>query len=370
MSILFLGYVLGVPLLLDRLTKRVAPLRPVPPVLLCYGAGILLASTGLLPFPEAWLHRAAEVGVLLALPFLLFSTDLLRFLRSAPRVVGSFLLCVASVFVVTYLAQLGRGHLLAEPATVSGMLVGLYTGGTPDMNAVAVAAGAPESLIVYLNIADIVCGGVYFLLLLSVVPALFGRMLPAYRPVGDPTDRAPAFGGAFRWQEVGAALLLTVGIVGAAVGLTYLLTGALRAVGLLILFITTGSVLASLWPRVRAWRGTFETGDYLLLVFSLAIGSLADFTQIKSEALGLIAHMAVVLGGSISLHLLLARLFGLDRDTVILTSVAALYGPAFIGQVARVLGNRELVFGAIAASLVGYALGNYLGLLMIELVSP
>ena len=139
----------------------------------------------------------------------------------------------------------------------------------------------------------------------------------------------------------------------------------MRAVGLLILFITTLSVLASLVPRVRRWRGTFEAGDYLLLVFSLAIGTLADFTQIEAEALGLIAHMALVLGGSIVLHLLLARVFRLDRDTVLLTSIAAFYGPAFIGQVARVLGNRELVFGAIAASLVGYALGNYLGLLMV-----
>jgi len=62
------------------------------------------------------------------------------------------------------------------------------------------------------------------------------------------------------------------------------------------------------------------------------------------------------------LHLLLARLFRIDRDTVMITSTAALYGPVFVAQVATVIGNKKLVLAGIALGLLGYAIGNYLGL--------
>ncbi len=55
-------------------------------------------------------------------------------------------------------------------------------------------------------------------------------------------------------------------------------------------------------------------------------------------------------------------LLRLDRDTVLITSTAAIYGPAFVGSVAVALKNKEIVFSGIAASLIGIAAGNYLGL--------
>jgi len=60
--------------------------------------------------------------------------------------------------------------------------------------------------------------------------------------------------------------------------------------------------------------------------------------------------------------LLLAALFRIDRDTFLFTSVAALYGPPFIGQMASITNNRQLIFSGIAMGLLGYAIGNYLGI--------
>ena len=359
-------YLLGLPLLFLWATKNFAWLKPIPPVLLCYGTGIIVAGMHLLPLPEAGLHQAAEISVLLALPLLLYATDLVKFVRSAPSIIGSFFLCVFSVCAAVIGVALWRGDTIADAPTVSGMLVGLYTGGTPDLNAVGVAAGAPESLLVYLNISDIVCGGVYFLLLVSVVPILFGFLLRKNN--NEKILEEEYDSGRFNWVEVAKAHTLSLVILAVSIGITWWSTGALQSVGLIILLLTTLSLLAALYPPIRNWQGTYAAGEYWLLVFSLAIGSLADFTQLEDEALQLIGYMALVLSGSILLHLLLGMLFRLDRDTVILTSVAALYGPAFIGQVASVLGNRALVVGAIAASLVGYALGNYLGLAMIPVV--
>ena len=359
-------YLLGLPLLFLIANRRIAWLRPVPPVLLCYGTGIVVASIGLFPLDPAALHTAAEVTILLALPLLLYSTDVVRFVRSAPKIIGSFLLCVLSVCIMVLVVALWRGATVVDTATVSGMLVGLYTGGTPDMNAVGVAAGASETLLVNLNIADIVCGGIYFLLLVSIIPTVFGWVLRDFNTEKITTEENETV--VPDYTNLLKAHLLAVGILAGAVGIVYLFTGEMSAVGTIVLLITTLSVVAGLSPTVRSWKGTYQAGEYWLLVFSLAIGTLADFTQIQGEILPLIGYMAAVLSGTVVLHLLLGALFRIDRDTVILTSVAALYGPAFVGQVASVLGNRALVFGTIAASLVGYALGNYLGLAMIPVV--
>jgi uncharacterized membrane protein len=66
--------------------------------------------------------------------------------------------------------------------------------------------------------------------------------------------------------------------------------------------------------------------------------------------------------GSILLHFILAAIFRIDRDTVIITSTAAIYGPAFIGPVANAIKNRDIIGLGITIGLLGYAIGTYLGM--------
>ena len=75
------------------------------------------------------------------------------------------------------------------------------------------------------------------------------------------------------------------------------------------------------------------------------------------------AWTAAVLVVGIALHLAFCWLTGTDRDTAVITTSAAIFGPAMIGPVAQQLKNPELVLSGITAALAGLALGNYLGLL-------
>ena len=47
---------------------------------------------------------------------------------------------------------------------------------------------------------------------------------------------------------------------------------------------------------------------------------------------------------------------------VMITSTAAIYGPVFVGQIASAIGNKKLIFTGIALGLLGFAVGNYLGI--------
>ena len=106
----------------------------------------------------------------------------------------------------------------------------------------------------------------------------------------------------------------------------------------------------------------FEMGEYLLLMFCVAIGMMADFTKLAADGGMIIGFTALVLGTTIILHLIFSKLFKIDSDTVLITSTAAIYGPVFIGQIASAIRNRSLVFSGMATGLIGFAIGNYLGI--------
>ena len=79
-------------------------------------------------------------------------------------------------------------------------------------------------------------------------------------------------------------------------------------------------------------------------------------------------YSAVALSSSVLIHLLLARIFRVDRDTFMITSTAAIYGPAFIGPIASTLNNRSLILPGITLALLGFAIGNYLGISLARLM--
>ena len=64
---------------------------------------------------------------------------------------------------------------------------------------------------------------------------------------------------------------------------------------------------------------------------------------------------------ALSLHLLLCRVFNIDRDTMMITQTAGFYGPPFIGQIAAVIQNRALIFSGIMTGLVGLSVANFIG---------
>lgn len=355
---------LGFPFLSRRLARRGVLPDWLSPVVLCYAAGILLKNTGLFPLNDEWSTTATEVGILFAIPLLLYATDLKRWLSYAGSSLLSFGLCMLSGIIATVAAAYWFLDDLPDTWRLAGMLAGIYTGGTPNMQAIGLALKAPQETIILVNAADVLLGGVYLLLLTSVMPKWLKAVLPGFEPgksievedgVTDPYET-------FSYSHAIRATGLTVLVIGGALGLTWLAYGQLDQLAFLILMLTSLSLAASFVPTVRNWDNTFETGEYFLLIFCVALGMLADFQHIIDKGLEIVQFTAVALLGTIFLHLLLSLVFRIDRDTFLFTSVAAIYGPPFIGQIASITGNRQLILSGIAMGLLGYAMGNYLGI--------
>ena len=335
------------------------------PVVMAYAVGIASVTFGLMPLNPIISKYFSELSIMLAIPLLLFSADILGWFRHARSTVLSFVFAIISAALSCIIAAYLFRDKLDLVWDYAAMLTGVYTGGTANMQAVGIAIGADEDSFALINSVEIVCGGIYLLFLTSFAPLLFGKVLPAYESDGntseiddDPVEIKKD------WKSMALATLLAIVILGVTLGLATALYGGLTNTTFIILSLTTLSVIASFSTKIRALRGSFEVGDYLLLMFCVAVGMRSDFGNIVEQGGVLLAFTALSWLLAIGFHLILSIIFRIDRDTTLITSTAALYGPAFIGQIASVLKNRDVVFAGIATGLVGYAIGNYLGISM------
>lgn len=338
------------------------------PVVFCYGIGIIISNLHLFPLNNELSNYVTQGTIVLAIPLLLFSTKILKWLKYTGKGLLSFGFCVLSAMVGSALAWYFLGHSVETPWRLSGMLVGIYTGGTPNMQAIGMALQAPQETIILVNAADMLMGGAYLILLSTVAHRLLKGILPDFEANEAPKPELEFNARKFNIRDSLKGIGLSIVIAGLAVAIPFLISGTMENIALIILGLTAISIAAAFIPKVQQLESTFETGDYLLLMFCVALGLLADFSTIFEKGADLILYAGVAMVSSILLHFLLAKLFKIDRDTFIITSTAGIYGPVFIGQIASVLGNRKLVFTGITLGLLGYAVGNFLGIGLAELL--
>lgn len=357
------------PRLMLLLSNRFRLLGLMGPVFLCYALGILFSFI----LPEKGLAMtASELLVPVAIPLILFSADLRSVKRLAKPTLISFLLVIVSVFAVAVLSFFLFRGIVNNADKYAGMIIGLYTGGTPNLIAIGMALGVDNANIVLANTVDMVVGGIYFLMLISFLPGLVRRFLPRFTAAEGEDELLSATiresfvpkKEAFQLQTLrkrlpalGAALLS----LGLAAGLALLLTGELNVM-VIMLVVTTCGVIGSFIKRIRETPGSFSAGQYLIYMFSLGIGLSFDLTQIDAGMFAFLAMFATAQFGAAVLHLLLSRLAHIDADTALITSTAGIFGPAFIVPVSDALKNRQVTLPGLICGILGYAVGNYLGI--------
>ena len=356
------------------LKERVSLFREWSPVIVCYAAGLLLGNLGILPARvDGVLDGISTASVALSIPLLLFSVDLKKWRSLAGRAGLSFVLAGISVALVSAAAVFLLRPAGAESWKLSGLLVGLYTGGTPNLAALKTALSVNQDLYLAVHASDIVLSAVYLFFVITAAKPLLRRILPAYTAGGaevevqPPATRLGDFVRRGVRGPLAAAFGLAALIVGGGLGLSFLVPGDWET-ATVILAITTLSLAASLLPRVRNIPKTFELGEYVLYVFCVAVGAMGNFSRLFGAAPAVFLFTAVVLFGAFLLHILLSALFRVDVDTTLAVSVSAICSPPFVGVAAVAIGNRRVIAAGITTGVIGYALGNYLGIALAQAV--
>ena len=165
------------------------------------------------------------------------------------------------------------------------------------------------------------------------------------------------------------ALGLAILIVGVGMGISLLISGKVDNMLVLILTMTTLSIAASFLPFVRKMEKSYDAGMYLVLIFSLVVATMVDITAIDYKAgINIIMYIAFVIFCSLILSMILAKVFRIDSDTMVITSVALINSPLFVPMIAESMKDKKVIITGIAVGVIGYAIGNYLGILVYQLL--
>ena len=315
-----------------------------------------------------------SVVILLAIPLLLFSLDFKKSLKLAKEALLSFVLAMGSLLASIFIGYFIYKDLIDESWKVSGLLIGLYTGGSPNLAAIGAALDVNANTFILTNTYDMVIGAVCLLFLMTIAQRLFNTFLPNFKARHSSMTSVIEIGHSEDIKSFNEVLSrpgiiqllkgfgLSSIIVAIGGGLSLLVPERAQMVTV-ILSITTLALFLSTRKAVNKIENTFQLGMYFIIAFSLIVASMGDLSKMfQIEYLHLFSFVALVVFGSMAIHVLLSWLFKIDSDTTIITMTALTYSPAFVPVVAGALKNKDLIISGITVGILGYAIGNYLGL--------
>ena len=357
-------------------------LRKIGPVLILYLIGIVIGNAGFLPPQMPQLQDVfSSITVPLAIPLMLFGCTLRRSItRSQWLALATGLAAVIATVVTGYLLF---GRNLQQGAAVGGMLTGVYTGGTINLAALKAMLGVSDSTYILINSYDMLVSFLYLTFLLSVGIKIFRRLLPTAPDSEGQTDIRPAedesfdnvsspYAGLFTRSGLRSAatlLLLTVLICAVSGGVALLLPESLFMT-VFILLLTTLGIVCSFFSKIRRMRYGYDIGMYLIYIFCITVASMANLGEFDlAGGASLLAYLSFIVFGSLVLQLLLAALLRIDADTVIIASVAFINSPPFVPMIAAAMKNRNILVGGLTIGIIGYAIGNYLGFFIAEILA-
>ena len=366
------------------------------PVMILYVIGVIIAN---IPMPaeiKTLQGIIPTIMIPLAIPMMLFGcTFKTSEISLQARLVVSGVISVCLAVIGGYLLF---GQEIHQGAEIGGMLAGKCTGGT--LNAAAIKEGLriSDSTYILITTYDIVICFIYFVFLLGGGIRLFRWFYGEKTRLNISEEDAKAIKEEMAavkanpykglWskaglKQIGLVLATTIAVVVAAAGLSYFIGWIFDAdlanfmnekkggwfMAPFILMLTTIGIALSFYKPIQKFDKSYDLGMYLIYIFSLAIASMADLSNLQiMENLNMIAFLFFAIFVSLFVHALICRFLKVNADSMVISSVAFINSPPFVPMISNAMKNRSALVTGITAGLMGYAVGNYLGIAIARLL--
>ncbi|MBR5397636.1 MAG: DUF819 family protein [Bacteroidales bacterium] len=362
------------------------------PILILYFLGAIIANLGIFPItgtPEGdsllkFQNNFSTVLVPMAIPMILLSFTY-RKGETKDQLIAMITGLLAVIIAVVAGYPIFAKHIPDAPK-IAGMYTACLTGGTVNMAAVSKMLGVDGQQYALLNTYDMMVSFTYLVFIMAFGIRWARKLLPVKTlDVGsNDADEVRAqierdrqknpYAGI--WSKEGlveilkllGVTLVVVGLsAGVAAGLSKLIPGTFMM--WFILSATTFSIAASFIKPIRRIKYSYEVGMYLIYIFSIVVASMANVRAMDfSGALFIVGFLLFMEVVSLTLQLLSARLFKVDADTAVIASVTYINSPPFVPMIAASMNNKRVLAPGLAIGVIGYAVGNYLGVLICNIL--
>lgn len=378
------------PALVVWLCKKISFIGKIGAILTLYFIGIIAANLFIFPFEEITLKLLpiqdiiTSLTIPLAMSLILLSCNFKNWplKKSLLSLIFGMLSVIIVVIIGYFIFAEKSGY--QEFNKIAGMLIGVYTGGTPNLAALKMMLDVDETTYVLVNSFDMLISFIYLTFLMAIGIKLFRQIMPHLKSEkikaseeGVVPGKAVAQSEDELYRNIFTkenfvptlkAIGLSIVIAAIGIGLSLALTGKINMI-ILILTITTLSIGFSFLKSVKKMEKSYDIGMYLVLIFSLVVASMVNIRSINfTEGAWILTYISFTIFGSLFLHVILARIFKIDADTTIITSVALINSPLFVPMIADCMKNKKVIITGITIGVIGYAIGNYLGVLIAKIL--
>lgn len=383
MTVLTIIYLFGIPLAIMLMAKRWPIIQKISPMVILYIIGLAAGNTFLAGDTVTKLcTNISNVVVLMSIPLMLMGCNFKMW--STKAVAKTFLVGVFSVLCVTLIGfflfrtMAHNAHISnTNYAKISAVMTGIYIGGIPNLAPISKAVGLPQHLFLMVSGYDLIVTGLYLILIVFFGEPIIRRVFKINHVKTEevetelPKDETSVKNQKLRHLILNRALgILTAFLVVAISYALSLIIPHQNSTAVIIIVLTTVSLLLSLTKPVKRLEGTFDLGLYFVYVFCLAVATMVNIHDMEfSKHLFILYYIAFAVFGSLALQIILAKIFKINGDLVLVSSIALINSPPFVPMVAAVLNNKDIILPGIAIGLLGYAVGNYLGIGIFMLLS-
>ena len=330
----------------------------------------------------------------LAIPLLLFKTNLQSLVKESWKLLLLFLTSSMATMVGTVIAFLALRHYIPDLDKISGMISASYSGGGVNYAAMSAKLEPSESINAATIVADNMMMAFYFLILIGLAGVPLIRRIWG-SPHTDDIEKDPEMQNSrtlseaywkpnlISLKDIAICLASSLLIVLISFKLSALLKAVLgtsdNIVGDLVINLITDKylllttitfIVASVFKNsFEKLNGSQELGTYCIYLFFVVIGIPASISLIVTKAPLLFVFVFIIAMVNLAITMGIGKLFKFNIEEVVLACNANIGGPTTAAALAISKGWTKLVGPILVIGTVGYVVGNYIGTIVYFLVT-
>lgn len=330
----------------------------------------------------------------LAIPLLLFKTNIQSLVKESWKLLLLFLTSSMATMIGTVIAFLALRHYIPDLDKISGMISASYSGGGVNYAAMSAKLEPSESINAATIVADNMMMAFYFLILIGLAGIPIIRRIWG-SPHTDEIEKDPAMQSSrtlseaywkpnlISLKDIAICLASSMLIVLISFKLSALLKAVLgtsdNIIGDLLINLITDKylllttitfIVASLFKSTfEKLSGSQELGTYCIYLFFVVIGIPASISLIVTKAPLLFVFVFIIAMVNLAITMGIGKLFKFNIEEVVMACNANIGGPTTAAALAISKGWTKLVGPILVIGTVGYVVGNYIGTIIYFLVT-